>query len=333
MEKYLEIIIRGLAIALFLAASGMEGFLWDSAEQTDGAKSAALESSREEKELEDAVTVFERLLAENAGSISSYEVDCLRAGAVEAENQDAWLGEWSRTYVERGCGACMQVSETEEGGCHVMLEAAYYSHNGGASGELCFLDAERAFVPVWEEEWDWTGECAILLLSMENDILTVRSLGADYGCGVGVTLGGTYTQGEAVYTNENVLSETFTEEEQKRIRVFLEGMGYSYEEEFVFPVEYGYGDTYRIIGEFADGEQVAGEWYEWNFPTMGSENFTLFLSDDGYSYWYKWGTGYLTDDPERGEAMQGPKTGRREDEVFFPVITGGEMTEEPGDVR
>lgn len=329
MKKYLKTTIQGLMIALILTACGTE-LQQEAAGQSLSVSCEEVsepgEAETEEDAMpEDGLAVFDRLMEEGQESIFPEEAECLLEYASDVENRETWLGEWRRTNVERGCGALLQIEEKEEGGCYARVEAAYYSHNGGAGGKLYFLDAAKAFLNVnidggWGEQ---SGERAVLLLTMGDDTVTIKCLGPEYGCGAGVTLRGIYVRGEPVYTNENVLAESFTEEEQERIKAFLEEQGYSYEEEFVFPVEEGAGIIRWITGEFPEGKQTAGKLWEWYIPTVGNERFTLFLSEEGYCYWYKWGTGYLTDDPERADRMQGPKTGSKDEDGLFPEITGG----------
>lgn len=331
-EKYGKITVQGLILALILSACGStpqqeaeyQSFSVCFPGENSEPEEEETEARRESPAPEDGLAVFDRLMEAGQSDISPEEADCLMEYAADVENQEAWLGEWRRTGVARSCGALLQIEEKEESGYYARVEACYYSHNGGADGRLYFLDAERAFLNVnidggWGEEKE---ERAVLLMTMGEDTVTIKCLGPEYGCGLGVTLRGTYVRGEAVYTNENILAESFTEEEQERVKALLEAEGYSYEEEFVFPVEYGAGSVRQITGEFPEGKQTEGKLCDWYIPTVGNTRFTLFLSEEGYCYWYNWGTGYLTDDPERRDRMQGPHTGSGEDEGLFPKVTG-----------
>lgn len=306
MGKYIKILAGMLACLLFLTACGgrEEQEERNRLPQAYAGASVGEAPGRGTEPEEDAVTVFDRLLEKDLYYITEYELNCLKAGALEQpDNWNEWQGEWARTGVVRSCSSYMTLEQTEAEGYYADIFSMYYSHNGSAKGELLFLDDKRAFFEVPDGEMTEDDPPQVVLLKQQDGLVTLVNLGPEYGCGVGVTVEGTYTKGMPEYTNANAMTENFTEAEQERIRTFLETMGVSYAQSFVDVVEYGSGESVWVTAEFEDGTAVTGKRYNGNYPTIGNLSLTLFLAENGYIYWHQPDTGYLTDDPERTDLM------------------------------
>lgn len=297
-----------------------------------GGESAA---RQQECEPENAAAVFDRLMENELYYIKKCEFDCLMAGTSEQpENWNEWQGEWARTGVVRSCSSHMTLERQKSEGYFADIFSFYYNHNGVAMGELLFLDDTRAFFVAFDGEMTEDHPSQVVLLKLQDGLVTVVNLGPEYGCGAAVTVEGTYTKGAPDYTNANAMAENFTEEEQERIKEFLESMDVSYEESFADVVEYGCGESVWVTAEFEDGTIVTGKRYAGNYPTLGHLNLTLFLAENGYIYWYQFDTGYLTDDPERAGMM--PEDSRdiysrlaeEEDDFpnYFPKVKTGRVT-------
>lgn len=292
-------------------------------------------AKQQECEPEDAVVVFDRLMEKDLYNIKEYELDCLMAGVSEQpENWSEWQGEWARTGVVRSCSSYMTLERQKSEGYYADILSFYYNHNGSANGELLFLDDTRAFFVVFDGEMTEDDPLQVVLFKQQDGLVTVVNLGPEYGCGVGVTVEGTYTRGTPEYTNANAMEENFTEEEQKRIREFLETMGASYEASFADVVKYGCGESVWVTAEFEDGTIVTGKRYAGNYPTLGHLNLMLFLAENGYTYWHQPDTGYLTDDPERAGLMTEDSRNiysrLTEEGDYFPGAKTGRVTRKAG---
>ncbi|MDE6640797.1 MAG: hypothetical protein K2K63_09750 [Acetatifactor sp.] len=285
---------------------------------------------------DDAAAVFDRLLEKGLYYITEYELDCLKEGAsVQPVNWDEWQGQWARTGVVRSCSSYMTLAQTESEGHYADILSFYYNHNGSTKGELLFLDDTRAFFVAFDGEMTEDDPPQVVLLKLQDGLLTVVNFGPEYGCGIGVTVEGTYTKGTPEYTNANAMAENFTEEEQERIREFLETMGASYEESFADAVKYGCGESVWVTAEFKDGTTVTGKRYAGYYPTIGNLDLILFLAENGYTYWHQPGTGYLTDDPERAGLMTEDSRNiysrLAEEGDYFPKTKTGRVTRKAGE--
>lgn len=331
-----KILTRALIYLLFLIVCGMNGIepKEDEASESGGETAVKLQ----ENEPEDAVTVFDRLAEKDIDymyCITEYELDCLKAGASKKpENWEEWKGEWARTGVVRSCSSYMTLEQSEPEGYFADVFSIYYSHNGSAGGELFFLDEKRAFFAVQDGEMSEDDPLQVVLLRQQGGLLTVVNLGPEYGCGIGVTVEGTYTKGTPEYTNANAMAENFTEEEQERIREFLETRDVSCEESFADVVEYGCGESVWVTAEFKDGTTVTGKRYEGSYPTIGNLNLMLLLAENGYIYWHQPATGYLTNDPERVGLMTEDSrdiySRLTEEGDYFPEVKTGRVTRKAG---
>ena len=191
-------------------------------------------------------------------------------------------GEWNRTNVVTGIEGSVWISNQDEEGFDFSGEFYYYSHSGEIEGRAYFVEDDLAIFQYEDAYADEDAEEEFIAFVRTEEGMEIKTTGSsgELGFGMNVFSDGTYTLGEPEYTNADILSETFTEEELSQIEQMLGTEGY--EEYFVFTVENGAITASDCIVE---GEQN-GVYYEAFLPTMGGYEFSMLICEDGSIYFY-----------------------------------------------
>lgn len=193
-----------------------------------------------------------------------------------------FTGEWNRTNEVRGFDGLVSISGQDEEGFDFSGEFYYYSHSGVMEGRAYFVTDNLAVYQYENEFGDAENEEEFVAFVMTDDVMKIRTTGSSWelGFGMNVFADGEYTLGEPIYTNANILTETFSKEELAQIEQMLGAEWY--EDYFVFTVEYGAITASDCV---VNGEQK-GVYYEAFLPTMGGYEFSMLISEDGSIYFY-----------------------------------------------
>ena len=182
----------------------------------------------------------------------------------------------------------MTISGQTEDGFQVSAECEYFSHSGELEGRAWFTGADTALLENYGDGY----ETAPVTFQWEGEKLTITSgaSGAELGFGANVTIDGTYTRDEPVYTNAGTLERCLTGEQRSALGDTLGEAAYG-------DLEVSFSDG--IVGEpercvLPDG--TGAERYEVFYPTLNYYNLTLILAEDGRFYGENTG-GFFTNDP------------------------------------
>lgn len=173
-------------------------------------------------------------------------------------------GTWQRTNVPVSYSASIDISSVSAEGFDIVVNAYYYSHYGLLEGHAAWIDAGTAVC-----RFDLYDNVQYIVFLWDNSSLRVKATGASFemGFGANVTMDGEYTRNEPVYTNANILHDTFTDEQLCFLNEKLPAEQY---ECFVFTTENGLVD----ISE-ENSVKTISAWV----PTMAEYRYTLLIEN------------------------------------------------------
>ena len=145
-------------------------------------------------------------------------------------------GIWSRTNVSSSLWAQINISEVEGDTMHVMGTFGYYSLLGDIDAYASFVSETEAVIS--QQDLDPAAAPGYIYLTLSGDTLTVTSEDWFFGMGEYVTVDGEFTSGDPVYTNANILEDTFSEEELTTIQGLIDD-DLIYENSFIDPTVTG----------------------------------------------------------------------------------------------
>lgn len=111
---------------------------------------------------------------------------------------------------------------------NVELFTSLYSHSGWMEGEAKFV-ADKCAVAKYEDSVDDDEEYIVFIFENQEMKVLATASSENLGFGMNVSMDGEYTQDEPLYTNANILNETFSEEE---LSVFQSNMPEEYYNDF-----------------------------------------------------------------------------------------------------
>ena len=266
-----------------------------SEEETD--KETDLEEAIDEETRQKAIDLFDELMSseESVTGLSYDESELLSQGIVDASEDSAFVAAWNRTNCVNGLEATLVITyEAEEGRLEIKGEFNDYALVAEIDDTLYVIDDTRAIIFPTDVDQKEESYSAILL-KIEDGLLTIKQLTSSYLYGEGPTLDGDYTTDEPSYTNENILSETFSSSTLSWIKQFLSDRGIDYEYYFEDPVKYGklYVESCSVTYQY--GAIGSGTWYYASIPHQTDETFNLFISNDGNIY-FQYHQGFYTTD-------------------------------------
>lgn len=215
-------------------------------------------------------------IAESENVTQNAPQDATFAG--EKTGLQSVLGKWNRTQVPSSYSGTVTITNADESGFDFEMSCIYYSHSGDLTEHAVFVSEGKAVCAVQEY---YGNEQPIIEFEFKKEGLTINTTQGinSLPFGMNVIPDGDYVLGEPSYTNENVLQETFSEEELAIIKKTIND-DEVYEEYFVFPVEYGVitsepctvagGIPAKLISVFV--------------PTMGGYDFVLLITETGDLY-------------------------------------------------
>lgn len=205
-----------------------------------------------------------------------------------------FCGEWNRTNVISGFYGKVMISNEDAEGFDFTGEFYYYSHSGEIAGRAYFVTEDIAIYQYEDEFQSEDAEAEFIAFVKTGDGMQIKATGSssDLGFGMNVFGDGEYTIGEPVYTNENILAETFSKDEISQIEQLLGEEWYN--DYFVLPVEEGMVNASDCV--LADGSEAV--FYDVFWPTMGGYEFSMLIGEDGSIYYYSGGEpGWQTNVP------------------------------------
>lgn len=184
----------------------------------------------------------------------------------ECDYMPAVAGTWNRTNIHSSLSGEIVISDVNASGFKFTADAYYYSHTGWIEGEAKFV-TDRCAIAKYDE---LMAEEYIVFL-FENQKMTVVATGSssDLGFGMNVSMDGDYTQDEPLYTNANIVNETFSEEELRALQSNLPKE--YYEDFFLFSTTYGVVDDTTSD----NGDRTI----EAFVPTMGGYGYVLNITN------------------------------------------------------
>ena len=198
---------------------------------------------------------------------------------VVLEDAEDFVGEWNRTNTASSYYGKIVIKNQNKEGFEFEGELGYYSHSGSMEGKAYYLSQNTAiyrYEGMGDEEFF---EYVIFQLEGEKMIVKASAGSASLGFGANVIADGEYITGEPVYTNANILEETFTQEELDSLKNVLgEDI---YEEFFVWPVKEGVVTVSDCTLE--NGNKATH--YDVFVPTMGGYAFQLLMVENGDWYY------------------------------------------------
>lgn len=217
--KPINILLTVLVIMLFSACGKNEnpgdsisvgGFPSESEEVTD--EKSDIDS------LIDSLEVY--------GDKEPYEkLDSMSTGC---ENVPDLTGTWNRTNVHSSFSGEIVISDVNSSGFKFTADEYYYSHSGWLEGEAKFV-ADKCAVAKYEDSVDDDEEYIVFIFENQEMKVLATASSENLGFGMNVSMDGEYTQDEPLYTNANILNETFSEEE---LSVFQSNMPEEYYNDF-----------------------------------------------------------------------------------------------------
>ena len=198
---------------------------------------------------------------------------------VVLEDAEDFVGEWNRTNTASSYYGKIVIKNQNKEGFEFEGELGYYSHSGSMEGKAYYLSQNTAiyrYESIGDEE---LFEYVIFQLEGEKMIVKASAGSASLGFGANVIVDGEYITGEPVYTNANILEETFTQEELDSLKNVLGEE--IYEEFFVWPVKEGVVTVSDCTLE--NGNKATH--YDVFVPTMGGYAFQLLMVENGDWYY------------------------------------------------
>lgn len=198
---------------------------------------------------------------------------------ISAKQWKAFEGEWNRSNVVTSLGATLVVTEADEEGFDFELVCMYYSHSGEVHDRAGFVSDTKAVCQVSESFGE---QKAVLNFEMQDGSIVLSAEGGMLPFGMNVTADGEYVKGEPIYTNADILSETFSDAELESIKKAIRD-DEIYEEVFRFAVEYG-AVSVKNCELVGNAEGTPARVINAFVPTMGGYDFVMLITEDGRVY-------------------------------------------------
>ena len=193
----------------------------------------------------------------------------LYAMSTDCDNIPDVNGTWNRTNIHSSLSGEIVISDVNSSGFKFTADEYYYSHMGWMEGETKFV-TDKCAVAKYEDSIDDDEEYIVFVF--ENQEMTVLATGssADLGFGMNVSMDGDYTQGDPLYTNANILNETFSDEELSVLQTNIPKE--YYEDFFLFSTTSGVVDDTTSD----NGDRTI----EAFVPTMGGYGYSLIITSE-----------------------------------------------------
>lgn len=240
----------------------------------EGQETVPKENIQEETQSEKKEIDLQKLEAQGKTAYEEYY-----GKTVVLEDAEDFSGGWYRTNTASSYYGTIVIKNQDKEGFEFEGEFGYYSHSGSVEGKAYYLSENTAiykYDDMGEEEYT---EYVIFQLNGDKLMVCASANGGALGLGANVCVDGEYVKGEPVYTNANILEETFTQEQLDSLKNVLGEDIYG--EFFVWPVEEGVITVSNCILE----NGAKAKHYDVFVPTMGGYAFQLLMVENGNWYY------------------------------------------------
>ena len=198
-----------------------------------------------------------------------------------------FTGEWNRTNVPTYYYGHMDISNQDETGFQVVGDCMWFSHSGVIEGKAYFVTKDIAVYRFYNEyasEDNYQGygnEYEYIVFEKTANGLFVYATGSGGAIGAGANcfVEGEYVSGDPVYTNANILKETYTDEQLAAIEKLVGDE--LYEDIFVITTENGQIECKSCQLE----DESLGTFYSAYIPGIADYNYySLIICDNGDIY-------------------------------------------------
>lgn len=189
--------------------------------------------------------------------------------STECDNIPDVNGTWNRTNIHSSLSGEIVISDVNSSGFKFTADEYYYSHMGWMEGEAKFV-TDKCAVAKYEDTFDDDEEYIAFIFENQEMTVFATASSADLGFGMNVSLDGEYTQDAPLYTNANILNETFSEEELSVLQTNIPDE--YYEEFFLFSTTSGVVDDTTSD----NGDRTI----EAFVPTMGGYGYSLTITSE-----------------------------------------------------
>jgi len=139
---------------------------------------------------------------------------------------DKFVGEWQRTQVHQADTGYISISKNLDSSLSFKAEVNSGGHTGSLSSKAIVVSDKQAVYILEEEELDLE---TVYFSLTDQGLVVETSPGISNMFGMGVYMDGLYTQDEPVYTNANIMLDTFkTEDRLQILRDLLGEEGFSF---------------------------------------------------------------------------------------------------------
>ena len=176
---------------------------------------------------------------------------------------------WNRTNVHSSLSGEIVISDVDFSGFKFTADECYYSHSGWMEGEAKFV-TDKCAVAKYEDSIDNDEEYIVFIFENQQMTVLATAFSGNLGFGMNVSMDGEYTQDNPLYTNANILNETFSEKEISALKASIPEDYYN--DFFLFSTTSGVvNDTKSNNGDRTIEAFV---------PTMGGYGYVLTITNE-----------------------------------------------------
>ena len=232
-------------------------------EQTQSTNSIEVEDNSSKKS--DIDSLIDSL--EVYGDKEPYEK--LYSMSTDCDNIPNLTETWNRTNVHSSLSGEIVISDVDSSGFKFTADECYYSHSGWMEGEAKFV-TDKCAVAKYEDSIDNDEEYIVFIFENQQMTVLATAFSGNLGFGMNVSMDGEYTQDNPLYTNANILNETFSEEELGALKANIPEDYYN--DFFLFSTTSGVvNDTKSNNGDRTIEAFV---------PTMGGYGYVLTITNE-----------------------------------------------------
>ena len=216
------------------------------------------------------------------------------------ENALDFTGEWNRTNVPTYYSGKVTITNQDEYGFDVNGIFFWFAHTGDIMNERAYFVTED--LALYEIPQEYLGDEDDEIYNKywsPYEYIAFRRVGDEmliYATGAGGALGyfsmnatptGEFVKGEPVYTNADILAETYTTAQLEQIRTLVGDE--AYEDVFVNTTEYGAVTVEECV---MDDGTAATEYYGIVYGVAGYSQYVILSCENGDLYCLLWGPEY-----------------------------------------
>ncbi len=190
---------------------------------------------------------------------------------VVLEQVPEFMNTYQRTNVHTSHAAQLKLENVDREGFDFSIEAQYYFHSGEVHGRAYYTSEHSAVfcltemeIPLEERDYQY-----VLFYWNDGEMkITATSNSGRMGLGQNVSVNGVYTFDSPMYTNENILNETYTQEQLDFLKENLSEEDY---DRLIFATQFG-----SVSVNKEDGTTLINTF----FPTDSSYDYTVAMDGE-----------------------------------------------------